>query len=283
MNCIDKMYKEAEEIRRREALENQNVAPPKEVRFNFLDSNINEEETLEIKDYSKEIDISNEKWVKKYLTIEKIREFVLFIFKKYLCFYDKEWNQSQCDKFFDSAKKRLDESDIPGKLLPTLTAEFLEIEGINDWENSEKFFLIPYNALFEDEKGFFAVVEKNAFSDVPKPQPINGNQVKKIIKETMETYVNELSEIITSEKERNNLINNLKGYINKYSSKDAFKLQIDCENKLYDAIKKKGLDRNEYNEYLNNRGLRIIRQGNIYYREIEYKMYGKFKKIEFRY
>ena len=66
MNCIDKMYKEAEEIRRREALENQNVAPPKEVKFNFLDNNINEEETLEIKDYSKAIDISNEKWVKKY-------------------------------------------------------------------------------------------------------------------------------------------------------------------------------------------------------------------------
>ena len=86
MNCIEKMYKEIEEIIRKEKEELERFAVPvREIKHGFSqdESFLTQEDEFVPVDYISTIVLSVE-WDKKPLTLDRAKLFCLFIFKKYL-------------------------------------------------------------------------------------------------------------------------------------------------------------------------------------------------------
>ena len=62
-------------------------------------------------------------------------------------------------------------------------------------------------ALFNDENGYYAVIQKGKFSDVKRPFGFNPNQMKKIIKENIDEYLLDNKHNFKSDKEFNAFTN----------------------------------------------------------------------------
>ena len=55
------------------------------------------------------------------------------------------------------------------------------------------------------------------------------------------------------------------------------------ESKLLAFLEKHEVGEQEFKEYLLNKGLKLIKQNNYYFRKKAYDNYALYKKIEFRY
>lgn len=279
MNCIDKMYKEIEEILRKEKLEFEKLAMPvREIRHGFSQdaSFLTEEDVFEPVDYLSEITLDSE-WVKKPLATDKAKDFVRFIFKKFLCFNKLKAGEQE---FFKSLEAFLEDEDLL-VALKNAENEFIQLLG-GETEEIKAYFVNPYNALFKDENGYFAAIKNGKFSDVKRPFGFNPNQMKKIIKENFDEYVNDFSSHFASEKEKNTFLNNLKADVNK-STLEPLELEKDCVEKLTAALVKNGVSQTAITSYLDEKGLTLIKQGNYYFRKKAHEEFAEYKKIEFRY
>ena len=154
---------------------------------------------------------------------------------------------------------------------------------IGENENTSQFFLNPYNAIFKDEKGYYAVIYKGKYTDVKKPIAYPENQLKKVLKEIFEVYAEDFKTTFSSEKERNVFMNSLKAYVNKSNVSDAIKTQDYLEVQFFGILNEHGVLKEKFIEYLDQKGLRLIKVGNLYYNKKPYEEYGEYKKIEFRY
>ena len=280
MNCIEKMYKEIEEILRKEKEEASRFAVPvREIKHGFSqdESFLTQEEEYVPVDYLSMITLS-EDWNKKPLQEEKARAFCLYIFKKYLCFNKISFDATS---FLEKFEKELLESDDLLKTLTNFENEFIDLLG-GETEEIKEYFTNPYNALFKDEDGYFAVIYKGKFSDVKRPFGFNPNQMKKIIKENLEVYLADFKQKFKSDKEFNTVTNTLKAEVNK-SSLAPVELERACLDKLYEVLSKSGLKKSAFDAYVEEKGLTIVKQGNYYFRKKAYEDYAEYKKIEFRY
>ncbi len=276
MNCIEKMYKEIEEIKAKEALElTKSIKPVTAINNAFLDTKTFIEEPVLI-NYLQNVKI-DESYEKKYFTLEKAKSFIVYIFKKYLCFNA----HSQVEKDFvnELSTEVLNAED----LLEFLTKKQNEFDALVNNENLVSFYENPYNALFKDENGYYAVIKDGKYSDVRRPLSYNLNQLKKIVKETISAYTEDYSASFASEKERSAFINAFNATMNKASGTSLEEVQTLGENTLYEFLSKKGVSKQEYEKYLEGKGLRLIKQGNYYFNKKPYLEYGEYKKIEFRY
>ena len=276
MNCIEKMYKEIEEIKAKEALElTKSIQPIKTIKNAFLDTKTFVEEPKLI-NYLQNVKV-DESYEKKYFTIEKARDFIVFIFKKFLCF--NAHTNAETEFVKDLSSKVLETED----LLDFLTKKQNEFDALINSDGLVEFYENPYNALFKDEKGYYAVIKNGRFSDVRRPLSYNLNQLKKIIKETVNIYTEDFSSSFSSEKERSAFINSFNATMNKANGNSLEEIQGLAENTLYEFLSKKGVKKQEFETYLENKGLRLIKQGNYYFNKKPYLEYGEYKKIEFRY
>ena len=280
MNCIEKMYKEIEEILRKEKEEASRFSVPvREIKHGFSqdESFLTQEEEYVPVDYLSMITLSDG-WNKKPLQEEKARAFCLYIFKKYLCFNKISFDATS---FLEKFEKELLESDDLLKTLTNFENEFIDLLG-GETEEIKEYFTNPYNALFKDEDGYFAVIYKGKFSDVKRPFGFNPNQMKKIIKENLEVYLADFKQKFKSDKEFNTVTNTLKAEVNK-SSLAPVELERACLDKLYEVLSKSGLKKSAFDAYVEEKGLTIVKQGNYYFRKKAYEDYAEYKKIEFRY
>ena len=278
MNCIDKMYKEIEEIIKKEAEEKVKMLNPiKEIKHPFSDDEKEVETPILSVDYLGKISLDGLKFDKKYFDVKKAKTFIEFIFKKYFCFNAS--NEKTLNFIKDLSKKLENEEDLLSKLT-NLQNEFASI--INNDEKIEEYFLNPYNALFKDEKGYYAVILNGKFSDVKRPTAYNLNQLKKLVKEEVDQYVEDFQTKL-SKKETASILNSLKAEINKNPSQNSQELEKQIEEELFKTLKKYGVSEGEFNDYLENKGIRLVKQGNYYFREKAYNEYANYKKIEFRY
>ena len=279
MNCIDKMYKEIEEILAKEKLEYAKMqVPVREIKSGFSSFNNQEEEMAQV-DYLSTAVYDESIAQKKYLDQNRATDFLLFIFKKYLCFNSIE---KGVEKFLENAQKKAKNSDDLLKVLNSLINEFVLMAGETDEVKS--YFASPYNCLYKDDNGYFAVILNGKYSDVKRPQGLIQNQLKKSFKENMDEYTQDFLNKVMTEKERNAFLNNVKASINKFDNNTSFEeMQKATEDLLYNAISKKGVAREDFEEYLVEKGIRIVKQGNYYYRIKDYNAYDEYKKIEFRY
>ena len=55
------------------------------------------------------------------------------------------------------------------------------------------------------------------------------------------------------------------------------------ESKLLAFLEKHEVGEQEFKEYVLNKGLKLIKQNNYYFRKKAYEEYAEYKKIEFRY
>lgn len=276
MNCIEKMYKEIEEIKAKEALEFAKLQVPKKTIQNaFLDTKTFIEEPVLI-NYLENVKI-DESYEKKYFSIEKARDFVVFIFKKFLCF-NKHSNAEV--EFVENLKKEVLEKE---DLLDFLTKKQNEFDSLINSDNLVTFYENPYNALFKDDKGYYAVIKDGKYSDVRRPFSYNLNQLKKVVKETVNAYTEDFSSSFASEKERSAFINSFNAKMNKANGNSLEEVQTLGEQALYEFLSKKGVSKDSYEQYLEEKGLRLIKQGNYYFNKKPYLEYGEYKKIEFRY
>ncbi len=278
MNCIEKMYKEIEEILKKEANEKVKMLNPiKEIKHPFSDIDKEPETILPNVDYLGQISLDGLKFDKKYFDIEKAKKFIEFIFKKFYCFNS---NIDKIKDFVDNLPKKLENEEDLLLKLTVLQNEFSLI--INDDEKITQYFLNPYNALFKDEKGYYAVILNGKFSDVKRPLAFNLNQLKKLVKEEVDNYVEDYS-VKLSKKEQASILNSLKANLNKNTSQDSKELEKQVEEELLKVLKKYGVGEDEFDNYLQEKGLRLVKQGNYYFREKAYNEYANYKKIEFRY
>ena len=280
MNCIEKMYKEIEEILLKEKQEAQKLAVPiREIKHGFSDdaSFLTEEVTFTPVDYLSQIQI-NDEWDKKPLAVDRAKVFVLFVFKKYFCFNK---SSSGDGGFIKTVEKALSEGDDLLKILTSLTNELIEYVG-EETEDIKTFFTNPYNALFKDGDGYFAVIKKGKFSDIKRPFGFNPNQMKKVIKETFDEYARDFKGKFRSDKEYNTFINNLKAEVNK-SEAQPLDVEKVCLDKLTTTLKENGVSESAIKNYLEEKGLSLIKQGNYYFRKKAHDEFAEYKKIEFRY
>lgn len=276
MNCIEKMYKEIEEIKAKEALEFAKLQVPKKTIQNaFLDTKTFIEEPVLI-NYLENVKI-DDSYEKKYFSIEKARDFVVFIFKKFLCF-NKHSNAEV--EFVENLKKEVLEKE---DLLDFLTKKQNEFDSLINSDNLVAFYENPYNALFKDDNGYYAVIKDGKYSDVRRPFSYNLNQLKKVVKETVNAYTEDFSSSFASEKERSAFINSFNAKMNKANGNSLEEVQTLGEQALYEFLSKKGVSKDSYEQYLEEKGLRLIKQGNYYFNKKPYLEYGEYKKIEFRY
>ncbi len=279
MNCIEKMYKEIEEILLKEKQEAQKLAVPvREIKHGFSSdaSFLTEVENRVTVDYLSEISLSQE-WVQKRLTDERAKEFILFIFKKYFCFN----KTSLSGDFINNATKKLSSGNDLTSLLTELTNDLVDFVG-SETEDIKTFFTNPYNAIFKDENGYFAVIKNGKFSDVKRPFGFNPNQIKKIIKDTFDEYANDFKGKFSSDKEYNTFINTLKAQVNK-STLLPLDLEKECVEKLINTLKSNGVKESTVLSYIEEKGLSLVKQGNYYFRKKAYDEFAEYKKIEFRY
>ncbi len=280
MNCIEKMYKEIEEILLKEKQEAQRLAVPvREIRHGFSNdaSFLTEEVKLTPVDYLSEITLDSE-WDKKPLEEGRAKDFVLFIFKKFFCFNKLTSGESSFIKTVESALAN--EGNLL-EILTSLTNDLIEYVG-EETDEIKAFFTNPYNALFKDENGYFAVIKKGKFSDVKRPFGFNPNQMKKIIKETFDEYALNFKGKFRSDKEYNTFVNGLKAEVNK-SNANPLDLEKYCLEKLTAVLTANGVSESTIISYVQEKGLSLIKQGNYYFRKKAYDEYAEYKKIEFRY
>ena len=277
MNCLEKMYKEIDEILKREAQEKAQMQTPiKQIKNSFsFEENLQDNSLLNV-DYLSNI-IIDETYEKKYLSNEKAINFILFIFKKFLCFNEAD---SKVTEFISQIEARAKNSEDYIELLKTLESEF-SLLCFSD--NLEEFFTNPYNALFKDENGYYAVIKDGKYSNIRRPFGYNLNQLKKVIKETINLYTQDFIQRFASEKERNAFINSFNANINKDNSSDYQTFQKNAENLLFEFLSKKGVTQTEFEAYLDKKGLRLVKQGGYYFAKKAYEQYAEYKKIEFRY
>lgn len=281
MNCIDKMYKEIEEIIRKEKLEYEKLAVPvREIKHGFSSDEafLNEPENVISVNYLSLITL-NEEWNEKPLTEERAKDFIRFIFKKYLCFNKIPSGE---EKFFEGLESALNGEGDLIDLLVKLENDFLELLG-GESEEIKEYFTNPYNALFKNEKGYYAVIKNGKFTDVKRPNPFNPNQLRKVIKETIDEYVSHFSSKFASEKEKNAFVNSLKADINKSKQENAVVLENECLEKLKAFLVKKGVSENQFTSYVEGAGLSLAKVNNLYFRKKALTEYDEYKKIEFRY
>lgn len=280
MNCIEKMYKEIEYIIEKEKLEFEKLAMPiKEIKHGFSDEDFFEVEKVEYEpvDYLKMIELEGD-WDKKYFSVEKAKDFILFIFKKYFCFHK---STSGTNEFLNQVQTALDSEKDLLEILVSLENSLIEYLN-GETEELKEFFTNPYNALFSDEKGYFAVIKKGKFSDVKRPIGFNPNQMKKIIKENFDAYLIDFKQRFSSEKEFNAYVNNFKAEVNK-SNLQPLELENEMKEKLSNFLITKGVTKQTLDSYFENKGLQLIKQGNYYFRKMAYDQFAEYKKIEFRY
>lgn len=280
MNCIEKMYKEIEEILLKEKQEASKLAVPiREIKHGFSDdaSFFTEEVNFTPVDYLSQITLTPE-WDKKPLTADRAKAFILFIFKKYFCF-----NKSSSGEggFLKTVESALSQSEDLLKTLTDLTNELIEYVG-EETEEIKAFFSNPYNALFKEGDEYFAVIKNGKFSDVKRPFGFNPNQMKKVIKETFDEYAQDFKGKFRSDKEYNSFINNLKAEVNK-STAQPFELEKACLDKFTAVLKSNGVSESAITNYLDDKGLSLVKQGNYYFRKKAYDEFAEYKKIEFRY
>ena len=287
MNCLDKMYKEIEEIIKKEEQERAFEARPyKEIKrgfsssFDSVDVVTNE---VSLRNYLSEISLEGANWQKKYFDAPKAGKFIKFIFNKYLCFYGDGVDKSLIADFISGIDGKLTKSENLLDVLTTLENEFISISGVDKGEETEKYFLNPYNALFSDEKGYYAVIDGNKFSDVKRPIGFNFNQMKKVVKETFDEYAENFKSKFSTEKEFIAFMNSLKAEVNKADFSDPLAVESMCEEKLLAFLEKKGVTKPTFVAYVEQKGLRLVKQGNFYFHKKAYESYAEYKKIEFRY
>ncbi|MBR2322446.1 MAG: hypothetical protein IKA54_02500 [Clostridia bacterium] len=280
MNCIEKMYKEIEEILLKEKREAERLAVPvREIKHGFSDdaSFLTEEVKLTPVNYLSEITLDSE-WDKKPLEDGRAKDFVLFIFKKFFCFNKLTSGESGFIKTVESA---LSSGGDLLEILTSLTNDLIEYVG-EETDEIKAFFTNPYNALFKDENGYYAVIKKGKFSDIKRPFGFNPNQMKKIIKETFDEYALDFKGKFRSDKEYNTFINGLKAEVNK-SNANPLDLEKYCLEKLTAVLTANGVSESTIISYVQEKGLSLIKQGNYYFRKKAYDEYAEYKKIEFRY
>lgn len=286
MNCLDKMYKEIEEILKREEQEaEKSKFQIKEIKHAFLSDEEQPApaEPHAVRNYLSEISYDGDKWTVKRLDEARAKSFIEFVFNKFFCFYGDNFDEDEKNAFLTSLKGDLENAvnvtDIftakENAVVDMLTTE-------SDVENAEKFFLNPYHGLFKDETGYFAVVENGKFSDVKRPFGFNANQMRKVVKETFDAYFEDFKDRFSA-KEANAFINSVKAELNKVEERDPLKLERFMLDKLLEGLKRKNVSQSAFDAYLDSKGLRIIKQGNFYYYKGAYQKYADYKKIEFRY
>jgi hypothetical protein len=214
---------------------------------------------------------------KKYFDEEKATKFIEHIFKKLACFNKSE----DVKEFLTKVDEKLKEKGDLVELLNSLENELINIT--TETEELKEFFTNPYNALFKDENGYYAILLNGKFSDVKVPQGFNANQVRKLVKESADSYAEAFSSNFNNDKEKNTFLNNIKATINKLDSKEPLEYESACEKYLFEFLSKKGVSEETFNEVLEELGLRLVKQGNLYFRKTEYETYSEYKKIKFRY
>jgi hypothetical protein len=280
MNCIEKMYKEIEEILRKEREEAQKLSVPiREIKHGFSQdaSFLTQEEEFVPVDYLSMITLDDE-WEKKPFNVIKAKSFIIFIFKKFSCFNKISFNS---EKFFENLESKLASEEDLLKVLVDSENEFIELLG-GETDEIKAFFTNPYNALFKDEEGYYAVIKNGRYSDVKRPFGFNPNQMKKIIKENLEEYLSDFKNKFKSEKEFNAFSNSVKAFVNKAEG-NPNDIDSECNSKLKEVLVKNGVSESAFNAYLEEKGISIIKQGNYYFRKKAYEEYAEYKKIEFRY
>lgn len=285
MNCLDKMYKEIEEILKREEQEaEKSKFQVKEIKRAFLSGDEPEIETAkrEPRNYLSEIAYDSDKWTVKRFDEERAKTFIEFVFKKFFCFFADSFGDGEKDAILTSLKGDLEGANNLFDIFTAKENAVIDMLEGDDAEEAEKFFLNPYHGLFKDETGYFAVVENGKFSDVKRPLGFNANQMRKVIKETFDEYLEDFKERFSG-KEVNAFINSVKADLNKSEERDPIKLEEFMIEKLAAGLKKKGVSIDAFTAYLNSKGLRFIKQGNFYYYKGAYEKYAEYKKIEFRY
>ena len=256
MNCIEKMYKEIEEIIAKEKAEFARLqAPVKEIKSGF--SSFEEEAVTESVsvDFLSNIQYDEAVAQKKYLEFNKAKRFIEYIFKKYAVIVSNENGES---RFIETVKSKLDKSDNLIETLNELENQFVNAFG--ESEEISEYFLNPYNALFKDENGYYAVILNGRFSDVKRPQNYIPNQVKKVIKESLDKYVEDYSSYFNSDKERVSVLNSIKAEINKCDKKEASEIESVVEKGLFNHLSKKGLKEDDFKSYLEKTGYRLVKQ-----------------------
>ena len=276
MNCLEKMYKEIEEILKKEKLEQSRVGVlTKEIKYAFDDNDTTAVESSSEIDFISQISLDGLKIDKKYFDNNEAKNFVEFIFKKYFCLY----GDKSLEKSFLSKVKSSDSSDLV-KCLITLENELVKLVG--ETEEIKAFLTSPYNALFKDDNGYYAVIVNGRFSDVNRPASFNYNQLKKLVKEAVDVYLEDFSSKFHSEKEKNTYINKIKADLNKSQANECAELEKEMEILVFSVLKDKGVTEKAFEEYLEEKGYRLIKQGNLF-RKKAYQRYAEYKKIEFRY
>ncbi len=278
MNCIEKMYKEIEEILLKEKAELQHMQMPiREIKHAFSSFTEEVDEPVLV-DYLSLCTYDEKIAQKKYFSNEKAIKFIEFIFKKYAVTVS---NLNGEDKFAEEVSSKINEGSDLIKVLLDLENEF--VNKFTETEEVKEYFTNPYNVLFKDEKGYYAVILNGRFSDVKRPQSYIANQVKKLVKESLDEYTQDYSSCFNSEKERSAFLNNVKAEINRCDKTEASEIEEVLENSLYNHLSKKGVKKGAFDKYIEEKGLKLIRQGNNYFRKKAYENYALYKKIEFRY
>ena len=278
MNCIEKMYKEIEEILQKEKNEASHMQVSfKEIKYSFDDKTEKEQEKVVV-DYLSSIVFDEKSMQKKYFDNAKALNFIYFIFKKYATLYDV--SKEEQSYINDIEHKVSSEEDLVSALT-RLENEFVNLSYESD--ELKEYFTNPYNALFKDEKGYYAVILNGKFSDVKRPQGYIANQIKKVVKDMVDKYVEDFLSSFSSDKERNTFLNNIKAEVNKLSYNDPLELQTFIENYLFNFLSKKNVTKEFFDSYLLDKGLTLEKQGNFYYNKKAYQKYAEYKKIEFRY
>jgi hypothetical protein len=186
--------------------------------------------------------------------------------------------------FEEDFLKGLDNTLKDSDLISALTKaenEFISLNGGED-DKIKEYFLNPYNALFKDENGYYAVIQKGKFSDVKRPFGFNANQMKKIIKENIDEYLLDNKQNFKSDKEFNAFTNSIKAHVNKAES-NPLDLETECNNLIKGALVKNGMQESAVDSYFEEKGYLLVKQGNFYFRKKAYDEYAKYKMIEFRY
>lgn len=281
MNCIDKMYKEIEEIKRKEELENlSKVQPFKAIKQDVVfESNFSS--TVTKINYLSQVEVNYDEWQKKYFAIEKAKSFVAFVLKKYVIFNAETVDKEDAFDFISKINEKYSSiEDVIDFYIESLNGL---INLIGETDKTKEFFLNPYNCIFKDEKGYYAVIYKGKYTDVKRPMAYPENQLKKVLKEIFEIYAEDYKSSFSNEKERNVFMNSLKAYVNKSDVTKALETQDYLEVQLFGILNEHGVSKDDFIKYLDQKGLRIIKVGNAYYHKKPYEEFGEYKKIEFRY
>ena len=281
MNCIDKMYKEIEEIKRKEELENlSKVQPFKAIKQDVVfESNFSSTATKI--NYLSQVEVNYDEWQKKYFAIEKAKSFVAFVLKKYVIFNAETVDKEDAFDFISKINEKYSSiEDVIDFYIESLNGL---INLIGETDKTKEFFLNPYNCIFKDEKGYYAVIYKGKYTDVKRPMAYPENQLKKVLKEIFEIYAEDYKSSFSNEKERNVFMNSLKAYVNKSDVTKALETQDYLEVQLFGILNEHGVSKDDFIKYLDQKGLRIIKVGNAYYHKKPYEEFGEYKKIVFRY